>query len=139
MSWYSNRFPIRSGGNAHDTGKIMITDMKQVDGVHIATLGGDIDGRSAPQIQETLLPLVSENCKILLDMSHVTYMSSAGLRILLLLYRQIADNAGRVVLVGLPEKIWDTMSITGFLDFFEAYGTMAEGMAALQAPQEAAK
>lgn len=112
----------------------MIIEMKEVDGVHIATLGGDIDGRSAPQVQETLLPLVSENCKILLDMSHVTYMSSAGLRILLLLYRQISDNAGRVVLVGLPEKIWDTMSITGFLDFFEAYATIPEGMAALQTP-----
>ena len=82
----------------------MITDMKQLDGVHIAVLGGDIDGRSAPQIQETLLPLVSENCKILLDMSHVTYMSSAGLRILLLLYRQIADNAGRVVMRDLDQR-----------------------------------
>ena len=104
---------------------------RQVNGIMVVALAGEMDGRTATIVQEQLLPLAQPGCKILLDMSGVTYMSSAGLRLLLLLYRQIASNDGRVVLTGLRESIQDTMLITGFLDFFVAYRTLEEGLAAL--------
>lgn len=110
--------------------------VEQQNGIDVAVLVGEINGHTAPIVQEKLLPTVVIGCRVLLDMSQVTYMSSAGLRILLLLYRQIAEHRGRVVLTGLPEKIWDTMAITGFLDFFEAYPTFESGMAALEDFQE---
>ena len=50
-------------------------------------------------------------------MSGVEYMSSAGLRMLLSMYRQISRQNGGIVLVGLAEEIKDTMSVTGFLNF----------------------
>ena len=99
----------------------------------LVALNGEINGRTAPTVQEALLPLVQPGCRILLDMSGVRYMSSAGLRALLLLYRQIVKEEGAVVLTGLTELVRDTMAMTGFLDFFEDYGTVAEGMAALKA------
>lgn len=106
--------------------------LEQINGVDVAVLIGEINGHTAPIVQEKLLPMVTADCRLLLDMRQVTYMSSAGLRILLLLYRQISEHEGRVVLTGLPEKIWDTMAITGFLDFFEAHSSFDEGMVALQ-------
>lgn len=99
--------------------------------VTIVTLSGELQRQTAPGIQEKILPLIAPDCKILLNMSQVSYMSSAGLRLLLLFYRQIEDQQGRVVLTGLQEMVKDTMSITGFLEFFTDYDSIAEGIAAL--------
>src|SRR4029450_299109 len=86
--------------------------------VTVVELGGDIDSNTAPQAQERILPLGQPAAKILLDMSGVEYMSSAGLRMLLSMYRQVSRQNGGIVLVGLNEEIKDTMAITGFLNFF---------------------
>ena len=97
----------------------------------IVVLAGELDGRTAPQVEEKLMAVIKPGCKLLLEMSGVSYMWSAGLRILLLLYRQITGQNGQVVLVGLQELLRDTMSITGFLDFFEDYESISEGLMAL--------
>jgi anti-sigma B factor antagonist len=100
--------------------------------VTIVKLKGELQRQTVNGPQDQLLPLIVPDCKILVDMSEVSYMSSAGLRVLLLFYREINSQNGRIVLTGLPEFIHDTMSITGFLDFFDTYATVDEGMKALQ-------
>ena len=67
-----------------------------------------------------------------IDLGAVTYMSSAGLRMLLLLYRQAATQNGRVALAGLTESIRDTMEITGFLKFFTVAGSVEEALTTLR-------
>ncbi|MBE2201332.1 MAG: anti-sigma factor antagonist [Anaerolinea sp.] len=109
----------------------MNVETQETGDVVVVRLVGELDGRTAPQVEDSLVTVIQPGCKVLLEMSGVSYMSSAGLRILLLLYRQITGQNGRVVLVGLQELLRDTMSITGFLDFFEDYESIAEGMAAL--------
>lgn len=109
----------------------MDIELEDVDGITIATLFGELDGRTAPDVQEKLLLLPQRQQKILLDMSGVSYISSAGLRALLMLYRQMSNGQG-VALAGLSENIRDIMSVTGFLDFFDDYATVDEGLAALQ-------
>jgi anti-sigma B factor antagonist len=52
-------------------------------------------------------------------MAGVDYMSSAGLRLLLLVYREFAAKKGKLVLVGLSPDIRAVMSHTGFLSFFK--------------------
>lgn len=110
----------------------MEISMKTVDEVEVVALSGDIDGSNAPAVQEQIMPLVHPECRILLDMSGVSYMSSAGLRMLLSTYRQISRQSGRIALVGLAEEIKDTMAVTGFLDFFTTCDTIEEGVKALQ-------
>lgn len=109
----------------------MNIELEEIDGVTVATLFGELDGRTAPIVQEKLLALPQPNGKALLDMSGVSYISSAGLRALLMLYRQMAANDGRVALAGLTENIKDVMIVTGFLEFFDDYDTLEEGLAAL--------
>ena len=110
----------------------MDIQIKTLEQVTVVELSGDIDGRSAPEAQQQILPLIQSGTKILLDMGGVEYMSSAGLRMLLLTYRQISSNDGHVVLVGLSEDIKDTMSATGFLRFFDTYDTVDAGLAVLR-------
>lgn len=97
----------------------------------IATVSGEIDGKSAPQVQSELLAALQDGNRLLVDMKGVTYLSSAGLRMLLLLYRQIAAKKGKVVLVGVSEEIRDTMSMTGFINFFTLADTQEAGLSAL--------
>jgi anti-sigma B factor antagonist len=106
--------------------------IKEIEDITVVTLIGEINGRNAPDIQEQLLPLAQPGCRLLLDMSDVSYMSSAGLRILLMLYREIDSQHGCIVLSNLQEFIEDMMSVTGFLDFFIAYSNQTEALAALR-------
>lgn len=103
-----------------------------LDQVAIVELIGDIDGSTASTVQEQVLPLAQTGGRILLDLTQVPYMSSAGLRMLLSVYRQIASHNGQVILVGVSEEIRDTMSITGFLDFFTTRDTLDSGLEALK-------
>jgi anti-sigma B factor antagonist len=105
---------------------------RTIDNITVVDISGELDGRTAPIAQEQILPLCKAGNKLILDMSQVTYMSSAGLRLLLLLYRQMTGANGRMVLVGLSEDLQDTMSATGFLAYFTTFDSIDAGVAGLQ-------
>jgi anti-sigma B factor antagonist len=106
--------------------------IKTVEGVTIIEIDGDIDEKTAPQVQEQVSPLVQPDCRIILNMTKVYYMSSAGLRFIMTTYRQVSNNNGQILLVGLSTPIKMTMSTTGFLRFLAVYDTIEAGLAALQ-------
>lgn len=111
----------------------LTVNVQELVGHSVVVVEGDVDGATAPELQDAVLAAAGPGCRLLLDMSQVSYMSSAGLRVMLLLYRQISANAGsKVVLVGLPEDVKETMAATGFLKFFVTAETMDEGAAALE-------
>jgi len=109
----------------------MDVQIKNVDDVIVVAVSGEIDGKTAPEAQNVILPLVEPGSKLLVDMSEVPYMSSAGLRMMLLIYRQVSANDGQSVLVGLSEELKDTMEVTGFLNYFEVRDTYDAGLQAL--------
>lgn len=97
----------------------------------VVELHGEINSQTAPRAQATLLPLCHDQCQIVLDMSNVSYMSSAGLRVLLTLYRQVSSAQGKLVFVGLSEELQDTLSSIGFLNQFTTTETLEAGLALL--------
>jgi anti-anti-sigma factor len=64
-------------------------------------------------------------------MSKMSYMSSAGLRVLLLVQRRAQATGARVALARLPEDVREVMAATGFLEFFAVCDTVEEGAEAL--------
>ncbi|WP_353932767.1 STAS domain-containing protein [Okeanomitos corallinicola TIOX110] len=100
--------------------------------IKVVELIGDIDANTAPTVTEQVKPLVEPGSKILLDMTKVEYMSSAGLRTLLTIHRQAEAKQGNLVLVGLNEEVEDTMSVTGFLEHFKTTKDLEAGLAALK-------
>jgi anti-sigma B factor antagonist len=109
----------------------METQVQEYDGVTIVRIAGEIDGSSAPALQDEVLAYAQPGCRLLLDMSLVEFMSSAGLRVMLLLHRQITGN-GQLILVGLSPALQDTMSATGFLKYFVTSEDIDTGLEALQ-------
>lgn len=79
---------------------------------------GQVDSKSSPQLNDYLADELTEEAKIALDLRQVPFMSSAGLRTLLLLYRRVETLGFELALVGLADDIADTMKVTGFYDFF---------------------
>jgi anti-sigma B factor antagonist len=98
--------------------ELMEIDIEHVNEVAVVGLFGRFDSNTAHKVQQTTLPLAKAGHKILLDMTNVNYMSSAGLRTLLTLYRTVREQHGAIALAGLNEELTDVMSITGFIDFF---------------------
>ncbi|MFC4589459.1 STAS domain-containing protein [Sphaerisporangium corydalis] len=92
---------------------------RSADGITLVRLDGEITSNSAPGVQDRILPLAGDTGRLLIDFTGVPYVSSAGLRMLLLLYRRAQAADAKIVLVGLSEEVRFVMSATGFLDFFE--------------------
>ncbi|MBE9115498.1 STAS domain-containing protein [Lusitaniella coriacea LEGE 07157] len=110
----------------------MNIQIKTNQSVTIAELVGDLDANTAAEVQQQILPLAKPGSKILLDMTQVQYMSSAGLRMLLSLYRRVNTAQSKLILVGLAEEIRKTLKMTGFLDFFTTCETIELGLRTIQ-------
>jgi anti-sigma B factor antagonist len=102
-------------------------------GITRVELQGSIDGKTAPQIREELSAALPQVQKLIIDMSRVDYLSSAGLRLLLQLYREITARKGKLVLVRVSPEIRTVMSHTGFLSFFTLAETQQEALLAFAA------
>jgi anti-sigma B factor antagonist len=107
--------------------------------VLVVTLAGSLDSRSSPAVQEQILALLKGDDRILLDLTDVSFVSSAGLRTMLLLYRQAQCLSSSVALVGLSDELHTVLSATGFLGFFLVAPDIAAGVEALRADQREAR
>jgi anti-sigma B factor antagonist len=109
----------------------MTLETSEENGVVTARLEGSLDGKTAPEVREQLNPIVASQSKLILDLNKVDYLSSAGLRLLLLLYRELSAKNGKLALLGVSADIRTVMSHTGFLSFFTLVGTQAEAVEAV--------
>lgn len=100
-------------------------------GIATVRLEGSLDGKTAPEVREQLSPLLATQSKLILDLTKVDYLSSAGLRLLLLLYRELSAKKGKLALLGVSEDIRTVMSHTGFLNFFTLAATETEAVEAV--------
>ena len=107
-----------------------------IDSIMVIVLTGDLNSRSAPSVQEQVLPALPPDGRVLLDLSRVPFVSSAGLRTLLLIYRQAQAVNSSVALVGLSADIRRVLSATGFLGFFAVADSLPGGLDALREPAE---
>jgi anti-sigma B factor antagonist len=103
--------------------------VENVGGITIASLVGELDGQTAPGAQDGILALVAPRVAIILDMTGLEYMSSAGARALLQIYRGITAQQGDVVLAGLNDEIADMLDATGFLNYFDVAATVDDALA----------
>jgi len=102
------------------------------DGVSVIAISGSLDSTTAPRAQDEVLPLIASGCCLVLDLSQCEYVSSAGLRVLLMIAKQLAAKNGRWAISGLSAEIKDVMEMTGFAAFFATFGTVAEALAAVK-------
>lgn len=80
-----------------------------------AVLSGRIDTNSAPLAEEKLNAALDGVNELVLDFEKVEYISSAGLRVLLLLHKTMMPRGG-MTLLHANETVREVLEITGFYD-----------------------
>ncbi len=76
-------------------------------------LEGRLDTVTAPQLQNTINEYLAGAANIVMDCKDLTYVSSAGLRVLLTARKSIQ---GELTLKNVDPSVMEVLEITGFVD-----------------------
>jgi stage II sporulation protein AA (anti-sigma F factor antagonist) len=91
---------------------------------------GQINSANAGGIEAELLGQVEKGeRKVVLDFSGLDYISSAGLRVVLLLAKRLKQQAGSLVLCGMQPHVHEVFDISGFLGILTVVDTRAAALA----------
>ena len=82
-------------------------------------LEGRLDTSAAPAAQEALLKVAKEYAKITLKFAGLAYISSAGLRTLLTLQKQVTRTGGSLTLTNVSPAVMEVFEMTGFSGILE--------------------
>ncbi|MCH2082951.1 MAG: STAS domain-containing protein [Saprospiraceae bacterium] len=107
----------------------------EVDNIAILSVDGSIDSSTAAAFQKEILAQIEIDNNLILDLSKNDFISSAGLRVLLLVYRSSKVAVGKLIIVGASDEIKDVMYHTGFSKFFTFSGNIEEGIQMIKSPQ----
>jgi anti-sigma B factor antagonist len=101
----------------------METIVKEFKHCDVIEIKGRVDSSTAPQLTKTLNKITGDgHFKLVLDMSALEYMSSAGFRALLAAQRACKRfNRGQVILAAVPERIREALELAGFTELFKTY------------------
>ena len=106
---------------------------EQAGNVTIVRLVGRLDSGAAAPAEESFAQLLEGGTPHLaIDLSQLEYISSAGLRVLLVVARKVQQAKGKVVLFGLLANVREVFSISGFDKIFSIQADMAAATAALR-------
>lgn len=88
-------------------------------GVAVVALAGQLDSRTAPELERTLLGLLGEKKhEILLDLAALEYVASAGLRVFVMVGKRLQAEGGRLALCALEPGVLKVLEIAGFVQLF---------------------
>lgn len=93
---------------------------------------GRLDTQASVDTEAQLLNLLAQAPKrVILDMSALEYIASAGLRIVLLALKHAKQHQQAVALAGLQESIKHIFQISGFLNLVQNYDSSEQALTAL--------
>jgi stage II sporulation protein AA (anti-sigma F factor antagonist) len=93
-------------------------------GVAVVALQGRVDSVSSAELESALVGhLEADARQLVVDLGGVEYISSAGLRVLLMLAKKLQGTGGRLVLCAMPESVRLVFELAGFLPIFEIEDT----------------
>jgi anti-anti-sigma factor len=100
----------------------------------VISLSGRLDASTAPLLQVRFQEaLTEERCRFVVEMSEVDYVSSGGLRVLLIMTKMVRALGGGIVLAQLHPFVEDLMRISGFHTVIAATATKEEALTLLMA------
>lgn len=97
--------------------------------VQIVGVEGKLDTQTSPEAHEQLTSLIEKGAlKVLVDLSDLTYISSAGLRILLAVSKQLDGMGGNVRVCGLNGVVEEVFRISGFNSIIVVFATRQDAL-----------
>lgn len=90
-----------------------ISETRSGDVVQIK-IDGRVDTTTSPQLQQAILQAFQKGSKLVLDFSDVEYVSSAGLRALLIGQKTANSKGGSMTLVHVADAVLQVFQMSGF-------------------------
>ena len=90
---------------------------------------GRLDSVTSPKFSDTVLALIDKGeKKLALDFSELNYISSAGLRVLLMIAKRLKSIGGKVILASLQDTVKEVFEMSGFSSIFESCSNIDEAL-----------
>ena len=106
---------------------------KQFKHCNLVSVKGRIDSATAPQFSEVLEGVTNAGTfNIVVDMSAVEFMSSAGFRSLLASQRVCKRyNRGEIILAAVSDRVKEALELAGFTELFKLYDDPVEAVGSI--------
>ena len=86
----------------------------------IISLTGRLDTMTSPQLEEEINRSDLDGIEtVTLNLRELEYISSAGLRVVIMLYKNLEKLGGKLRLVNVNDMVMEIFSMTGMTDFLE--------------------
>jgi anti-anti-sigma factor len=100
------------------------------------TLVGTLDGTTAPDLEKALAPLLDSVTHVVFDLAGLKFVTSAGIRVLLVARKQLKAQEGSFAMKNLQPQIKKVFEILGSLPGMSIFQSEAELDAYLAAMQK---
>ena len=106
--------------------------LERQEGALVAKPEGRIDGINASDFEKALREAIDEEGgSLVVDLAGLTYISSAGLRAILLIAKLLAQRNAKFGLCSLSDPIREVFEISGFDKIVSIHASRAEALAAV--------
>ena len=106
---------------------VSVIAARSTEDVSVLKVSGYLDTTTAGELETALFGLLGKNCyKIVVDLSGVTYISSAGWGIFIGEIKDIRASGGDLKLVGMSGDVFEVFQLLEFQSILEAYDTLDE-------------
>ncbi len=102
---------------------------KSVENVNIISIGGRLDAYAANDVERKLDSLITTgHVCLVVDLSHLEYISSSGLRVLLAAIKRVKKEQGDIRLACLQPSVKEVFDIAGFTQLFRLFDKEEEAV-----------
>jgi anti-sigma B factor antagonist len=109
------------------------TSVSHEDGIAVLAVGGDVDLATVPDFQAAITEaLTQEPTALIVDLSGVNFLASAGLQTLVATHESVSKTARFAVVANGPATS-RPIQLTGLDQIFSLFSTLAEAIAAMRA------
>ena len=108
-------------------------EAEELEGALVISVGGRIDGVNAQDFQENLDQKIDNtdgSMAVVLDLENLSYISSAGLRSILLIAKTLKSKKMKFALCSLRDSIMEIIQITGFDKIIDVHESRSTAVAA---------
>lgn len=108
----------------------MEVSMEAREDIRILRIRGRLDGTTMQELEARFLALANGGCaRFVFDLTELDYISSAGLRVMLLAVKKTKAAGGKLALHGLNDNVNEIFRISGFSTIFSLFGSEEEALA----------
>ena len=102
----------------------IINNGKEKNAVKVS-VKGRMDAVSAPEFEEKMVAWVDQGeTSFIINLGEVNYMSSAGLRSILVVAKKIKEEGGKLIFVNLRDEVQKIFRISGFSSMIPTYESL---------------